>query len=230
MWGVLYSDPPVADAVTAKLAVAHAGDIVIVPPPTWLLFELTSVDPASWPAELSLVPGKVVIPLRPFAKGTKALSLPSPRFPSLSKLHLKYQESVFQGGYCVTIHKLQGVTAKRVVADIHRSRALVTQSVVVVLSRVRRAAHLRLVPGDLSFLESLRHDPDLAAFVSCLTPLPRDSAVTHPQPLPVCMFDLHAYKAYTAAQLQAHPQPQPQPHRHPHRDAGAGRPQAAPKK
>lgn len=199
MWGVIFSDPDVRAAVTAKLQQAQPGTIVIVPPPTWLLFELSNVDPGSWPGDMTLVAGRVVIPLRPFASNTQALTLPAARFPSLSKLHLKYQDSVFQGGYCVTIHKLQGVTAKRVVADLHKSRVLMTQSVIVVLSRVRRAAHLRLVPCDLSFLANLRHDPNLTAFVSCLTPLPRlEGSDTHPQPLPVCIFDLGAYKLYCA--------------------------------
>lgn len=206
MWGVYYDDEEVARAVTEKLRGAGAGEVVIVPAPTWVLFELVNVDPASWPPELTLVPGRVVIPLKPFAKTTPALNLDATAFPSLSKLHLRYQDSVFQPGYCVTVHKLQGVTSKRVIADLHKCRVLVTQSVVVVLSRVRRADHLRLVPGDLSFLADLTHDPDLTAFVSSLTPLAPSAARPGPEgPLPVVAFNLRAYHDYCATLAHATP-------------------------
>lgn len=226
MWGIIYEDASIRAAVEAKLKGAQPGQLVFVPAPTWLLFELTSMNPSTWPAHLTMVPGRVVIPLRPFASATQTLPLSSTRFPSLSTLHLKYTDSVFQPAYCVTIHKLQGVTAHRVVADLHHSRALVTQSVIVVLSRVRRAQHLRLVPCDLTFLRNLRHDPNLTAFVSCLTTLVASTPTT---PLPVCMFDLTAYQAFCAhhqatatGAVGAKPRPQAGPtHRAAHRDAGA---------
>jgi hypothetical protein len=217
MWGVHYDDADVAEAVSQKLQRAAPGELVIVPIPSWLLFELSSVDPASWPSDLTLVPGRVVVALKPLSKNSSSLKLDPTTFPSLARLDLRHSESVFQPAYCVTIHKLQGVTSSRVVVDLHKCRALVTQSVIVVLSRVRRAAHLRLVPGDLSFLSQLRHDPDLTAFVSSLTPLrpsqprarpdahsgsksdtgpPVDSEPVPPAPMPVLAFDLHAYREF----------------------------------
>ena len=191
---------------TLELAAAGApGEIVPIPRPTVVAFELTSLGPAekaAWPPNQTIVPGRVVVPLPTTTTATghtpqvESVEVPGWLIPSNSATQsvssttstgltpaqrrttntVTFISSPYHLAYCVTFHKLQGITAQKVILDLSPSCILQLPCVYVALTRTRTLNGIRTFPGSLRHLSKLHLDQQYTDWLRALVPVQADVA------------------------------------------------------
>jgi hypothetical protein len=160
---------PSADVRAAALQflAANAGDVVLPPglEPSAVLAVPTLKDEvrAAWPAELTLVPGDVVIPVN---MATKAKTIAAGK----RKVTVAIESAQYDLGFVSTIHKAQGLTMPRVIMSLLNRPGTPSRedfhALYVLLTRVKRGGDFRVLADltDLDFVEDLLPPVELLAF------------------------------------------------------------------
>jgi len=131
------------DAVWRDIGAAAPGAIVWIERPLSVNVELVDRDAAAWPADETLVAGRVVIPVLEERDTKPIKSIAQPSGPG-AKLCL-YRFGV-ELAFSITAHKVQGKTLPRVIVDVNGcgvgKAQLTVASLYVALSRARSRAHV----------------------------------------------------------------------------------------
>jgi hypothetical protein len=104
-----FADQDLAAEVENRMSAARPGEIIqLASPPLAVNVELTGAGPA-WPAEVSMVPGRRILPLH-----LRRESLVH------NKIALaNYTYFPFELAFALTYHKLQGQTVQKIILDIN---------------------------------------------------------------------------------------------------------------
>jgi hypothetical protein len=151
-----------APGETVVLDVAPRSINVAVPPDV--------VNPALWPANETLVPGEVVVPvfmMRAHSTGKHGIRVPP--YGGLrrsTRAHIK--PHAVEPAYAKTYYKIQGDTVPAIILDLNRrptKPTLTFRDLLIGLSRSRTGNDYRILPpvaaGSLDHLRSLGPDPHL---------------------------------------------------------------------
>jgi hypothetical protein len=141
------------DATWRRIEAAAPGEAVWIEPPLSVNVEIRRTPDvvATWPADETLVVGRIVIPLLEQRKPRRIKSIVGPSAAAATakrRSGLCYYGYGVELGFGITNNKVQGQTLQRVIVDLSasgRARHSVS-SVYVACSRVRRCDHLRVLP------------------------------------------------------------------------------------
>jgi hypothetical protein len=137
----------VTDDFRTRCAAAAPGTFVdLLEAPFAVNVQLLDVSAQSWPASETLVPGSVVVPLPPQHR-SESITLRRRR-AGAAALKVSCKPLMYELGFAVTYHKVQGQTLSKIILDLslHPALALELPSLYVGLSRVRHLADLRILP------------------------------------------------------------------------------------
>jgi hypothetical protein len=131
--------------VLEQITINTGSDIRLQFPPVYIHVEIPNADPHKFIGK-SLVPNKVVIPIRPKTKSEeRKVYFPLREEPVV----LKIRPHAVEFAFGITVHKMQGQTCERIILDLN-SRPFSPQidyhGLYVALSRVKQSQHLRILP------------------------------------------------------------------------------------
>ena len=149
---------------------AQPGQMVELPiAPESVNVELEDKNAASWPSALTLVPGKVVIPV------VRSRESEEVQLCGTFQGVIRVKPHPVDLGFSLTFHKVQGQTLDRVIVDLNDRPfrpAVDFFSLYVAISRVRRGCDIRVLPlqpGQLRRIRLLSLQPpeELRLWLSC---------------------------------------------------------------
>ena len=117
----------------------------------------------SWPADLTLVPNDIIIPIKKISKNIVISS-------GLRSIHVRVERFEYELAFVRTVHIMQGQSKPMVIMSLldrpGRPSRADFQSVYTALTRVERGENLRIIGrrDDLGFMADLRPPNDLVRF------------------------------------------------------------------
>ena len=146
LYGLSYDDPVAQDSMLRQLNAASPGDVItLMTPPDYVILDVGPVDGTSGRDDVAINPesGGLLLSLKASADGAKKMRV----FINGEMYRLKIISFDYDMLFCVTFHKLQGMTLDRLVLNLRKpvypphhtfELALVAASRV---SRVRQGIH-----------------------------------------------------------------------------------------
>jgi hypothetical protein len=176
----------------ARVRGAAAGEIILLDcVPEYVNMKLVGVDPLTWPANETMVPGDVVVPLPALSTTSESMSLAKLNIRTFT---VSYTESSFDPAYAVTYYKVQGLTVDYIILDLTYSIKLNLQALFVAVSRVRRGAKMRILNSPTGHLLRFKHNLQYVTWCKSLAPAGGTDAAAH-----IHRFSEQLHREYTAS-------------------------------
>lgn len=156
LYGVAYDDTADHEHMLQQISIAQPGDIVTLrSPPDFVIVDVGNVEGMEFREGLMFNPstGGMLLPMKAHADpDTKIRCLINGSIYNLTVCSFPYDML-----FCVTIHKLQGMTLNRLILDLTKPvypPHHTFEAALVAASRVRKGAHVRVLrPGWAHLLE-----------------------------------------------------------------------------
>lgn len=165
LYGLTFASNVDYEAVMEKVQHAQPGEIIDISPiqPSSVLIELDLPlsEIAKWPAHMTVVPGRVIIPI---------LKDTHPERIKTEKGGIKYYKFGYELAFSFTTFKIQGDTLDAIILQLNKRprklAPLLLAHLIVMLSRSKTGIGIRLLPlmGSLEYLQRLQHDFYLKLF------------------------------------------------------------------
>jgi hypothetical protein len=168
LYGISYDDPVLQDAMLRQLSASSPGDVItLAAPPTYVILDVGPVDDTEGRDDVVINPatGGLLLSLKATLDGEKGQ-----RVVIDGEIYkLKLNTFAYDMRFCVTFHKLQGMTLDRLVLDLrqpiyppHHTFELA----LVAASRVRQGAHVKVLTPGWSHLLDCRADIRIRAWLA----------------------------------------------------------------
>jgi hypothetical protein len=166
LYGLSYDDPVAQDSMLRQLNAASPGDVVtLMTPPDYVILDVGPVDGTSGRDDVAINPesGGLLLSLKASADGAKKMRV----FINGEMYRLKISSFDYDMLFCVTFHKLQGMTLARLVLDLRKPvypPHHTFELALVAASRVRQGIHVRVLTPGWSHLCELKADSRVRAW------------------------------------------------------------------
>jgi hypothetical protein len=168
MFGISYDDPNSQDAMLRQLNASSPGDVItLASPPDYVILDVGLVDGTGGRDDVVINPetGGLLLPLKADPAGGKKLRV----VINGDMYRLKLNSFDYDMLFCVTFHKLQGMTLDRLILDLRKPvypPHHTHEMALVAASRVRQGAHVRVLTPGWSHLCECKSDIRIRAWLT----------------------------------------------------------------